>query len=100
MTKKEKLELEIIAIKLWFKEFHFTKLCSDSQSNYMGKKLNKLNDELTAPIWDGQPMLEKVIYLMNEFKMHQYDAEKIATSHFKDMDRTYKIAISRKLLKG
>jgi hypothetical protein len=48
MTKIEKLELEILAIKLWFQTFYDTKLCTDSESNYMSKKLNKLKDELSA----------------------------------------------------
>jgi len=48
MTKIQKLELEILAIKLWFQTFSDTNLCDDSQRNHMSKKLNKLKDELSA----------------------------------------------------
>jgi len=47
MTKTEKIELEILAIKLWFQTFYHTKLCTDSESNYMSKKLNQLKKRLT-----------------------------------------------------
>jgi hypothetical protein len=47
MTKKEKIELKILAIRLWFKTFYDTKLCTDSESNYMSKKLNQLKTRLT-----------------------------------------------------
>jgi hypothetical protein len=46
MTKSAKIELEIIAIKLWFQTFSDTNLCDDSQRNYMSKKLLKLTNEL------------------------------------------------------
>ena len=46
MKKTEKLELEIIAIELWWKTFAETNLSDEKQRLYMSEKLNKLKEEL------------------------------------------------------
>jgi hypothetical protein len=47
MKKEQKIELEILAIKLWFQNFYYTKLCTEAESNYMSKKLNELKNKLS-----------------------------------------------------
>jgi hypothetical protein len=46
MTKANKLELEIMAIMLWWQNFGHVGMSSDSDRVYMGGKLKKLKDEL------------------------------------------------------
>jgi hypothetical protein len=48
MKKIEKLQLELMAIKLWFQAFGMPNMSSDNDRAYMSKKLNKLQDELSA----------------------------------------------------
>jgi hypothetical protein len=45
MTKREKLELEIMAIRLWFQTFGLPNMSSDADRVYMSSKLNKLLNE-------------------------------------------------------
>ena len=45
MSKKEKLELDIMAIRLWFQSFGLPNMSSDSERVYMSSRLNKLLNE-------------------------------------------------------
>ena len=47
MSKARKIEIEIIAIELWFQTFGMPNMSSDSDRAYMGGKLNKLKTELS-----------------------------------------------------
>lgn len=46
MTKKKKLELEIMAVQLWFKTFGPRNMSSESEQLHMSVVLNKLRDKL------------------------------------------------------
>lgn len=47
MSKARKIEIEIVAIELWFQSFGMPNMSSDNDRAYMSKKLNKLKDELS-----------------------------------------------------
>jgi hypothetical protein len=46
LTKKQKLELELMAIKLWFQAFGKPSMSSDNDKVYMSGKLNEYTDKL------------------------------------------------------
>ena len=46
LSKEEKLELELMAIKLWFQTFGKPNMSSDRDQVYMSKKLNELQEKL------------------------------------------------------
>ena len=46
LTKKQKLELELMAIKLWFQAFGKPSMSSDNDKVYMSRKLNEYTDKL------------------------------------------------------
>jgi hypothetical protein len=46
MKKVQKIELELMAIKLWFQSFGMPNMSSDNDRAYMSKKLNKLKKDL------------------------------------------------------
>jgi hypothetical protein len=46
MKKARKIELEILAIELWFQNFGVAGFSSDADRVYMSTKLNKLKNEL------------------------------------------------------
>jgi hypothetical protein len=43
--------------------------------------------------WNKQPFLEKYIFLMNELKLNEEDAGKIAKLNFNEIDEWYIIEI-------
>ena len=47
MSKNEKLELDIMAIRLWFQSFGLPNMSSDTDRVYMSSRLNKLLNEKT-----------------------------------------------------
>ena len=46
MNKKKKLELEIMAVQLWFKTFGTPCMSSEKERIHMSTVLNKLNTKL------------------------------------------------------
>jgi hypothetical protein len=51
-------------------------------------------------LWDSQPFLERVIFLMNKIKVSDNDAEKIANLNFSKINEMYRIAIYNELNKN
>lgn len=47
MTKKKKLELEIMAVQLWFRTFGPRNMSSEAEQLHMSVVLNKLKDKLS-----------------------------------------------------
>ena len=48
-------------------------------------------------LWNGNPFLEKMFYLMNTFKLPQEDAERIAKLEWNKIPKEYKEVISKAL---
>lgn len=48
MSKKQKLELDIIAYKLWFQAFGKPNMSSESERVYMSTQLDKLLKQLES----------------------------------------------------
>lgn len=46
MTKKRKLELEIVAVQLWFRTFGMSGMSSEADQLHMSTVLNKLLNKL------------------------------------------------------
>ena len=46
LTKKQKLELELMAIKLWWQTFGKPSMSSDNDKIYMSVKLNEVTHKL------------------------------------------------------
>jgi hypothetical protein len=52
-------------------------------------------------LWDSQPFLERLLYLMNKVKsINQDEAEKIANLNFSKINEMYRIAIYNELNKN
>jgi hypothetical protein len=51
-------------------------------------------------LWDSQPFLERLIFLMNKIKVSDDDAEKIANLNFSKINEMYRIAIYNELNKN
>jgi hypothetical protein len=51
-------------------------------------------------LWDSQPFLERLIFLMNKIKVSDGDAEKIANLNFSKINEMYRIAIYNELNKN
>ena len=51
-------------------------------------------------LWDSQPFLERLIFLMNKVKVSDDDAEKIANLNFSKINEMYRIAIYNELNKN
>jgi hypothetical protein len=47
MNKKRKLELEIMAVQLWFKTFGYNGMSSEKERIHMCTVLNRLNNRLS-----------------------------------------------------
>jgi hypothetical protein len=52
LTKKQKLELELMAIKLWFQAFGKPSMSSDNDKVYMSGKLNEYTDKINKLVTD------------------------------------------------
>ena len=44
-------------------------------------------------LWNSQPFLEKLLFLMRKFKVNQDEAEKLANLEFKKLADSYKVKI-------
>ena len=44
-------------------------------------------------LWNSQPFLEKLLFLMRKFKVSQDEAEKLANLEFKKLADSYKVKI-------
>jgi len=51
-------------------------------------------------LWDSQPFLERLLFLMNKIRFNQDDAEKIANLNFSKINEMYRIAIYNELNKN
>ena len=51
-------------------------------------------------LWDSQPFLERLIFLMNKIKVSDDDAEKLANLNFSKINEMYRIAIYNELNKN
>lgn len=51
-------------------------------------------------LWDSQPFLERLLFLMNKIRFNQDDAEKIAKLNFSKINEMYRIAIYNELNKN
>ena len=51
-------------------------------------------------LWDSQPFLERLIFLMNKIKVSDDYAEKIANLNFSKINEMYRIAIYNELNKN
>ena len=51
-------------------------------------------------LWDSQPFLERLIFLINKIKVSDDDAEKIANLNFSKINEMYRIAIYNELNKN
>lgn len=54
MTKKKKLELEIMAVRLWFQTFGKSGMSSEAEQIHMCTVLNRLNTKLESFIWTNK----------------------------------------------
>lgn len=48
-------------------------------------------------LWNSQPFLERLLFLMRELKISQDEAEKLANLEFKKIDDNYKVQIYQAL---
>jgi hypothetical protein len=51
-------------------------------------------------LWDSQPFLERLLFLMHKIRFNQDDAEVIAKSKFNEINDIYRIAIYNELNKN
>jgi hypothetical protein len=51
-------------------------------------------------LWNTQPFLERLLFLMEKLRFSQEDAEPIAKSNFNDIADLYRIAIVNELNKN
>ena len=51
-------------------------------------------------LWDSQPFLERLIFLMNKIKVSDDDAEKIANLNFSKINEMYRNAMYNELNKN
>jgi hypothetical protein len=57
------------------------------------KKQSTMTFDKIQKLWNSQPFLERLFFLIRELKLNQDDAEKLAKLNFKNLTDNYKVEI-------